>query len=81
VGAPIYLAALLLLKGAKSLTGVLKPFAHLLPNWLPAAEVLSAPGGAGHLLFDWTGGAYPDRILHFGIVWRNRSLSGCRDIR
>jgi uncharacterized membrane protein len=41
VVAPIYLAALLLLKGAKSLTGVLKPFAHLLPNWLPGAEVLS----------------------------------------
>lgn len=39
--APIYLAVLLLLKGMKSLTGVLKPVAHLLPKWLPADEVLS----------------------------------------
>ena len=39
--APIYLAVLLLLKGMKSLTGVLKPFAHLLPKWLPADEALS----------------------------------------
>lgn len=39
--APIYLAVLLLLKGMKSLTGVLMPVAHLLPKWLPADEVLS----------------------------------------
>jgi len=30
-----------LLKGMKSLTGVLKPVAHLLPKWLPADQVLS----------------------------------------
>jgi uncharacterized membrane protein len=41
VVAPIYLAVLLLLKGMKALAGVLKPFAHLLPNWLPAGQVLS----------------------------------------
>jgi hypothetical protein len=41
VVAPIYLAMLLLLKGTKSLTGVLKPVAHLLPKWLPAHQVLS----------------------------------------
>jgi uncharacterized membrane protein len=41
VAAPIYLAALLLLKGVKSLTAVFKPFAHLLPSWLPAQELLS----------------------------------------
>jgi len=38
---PIYLAMLLLLKGMKSLTGVLKPVAHLLPKWLPVDQVLS----------------------------------------
>lgn len=38
---PIYLAVLLLLKGMRSLTGVLKPVAHLLPTWLPADEALS----------------------------------------
>ena len=41
VVAPIYLAVLLLLKGMKSLAGVLGPVAHLLPKWLPADEVLS----------------------------------------
>ena len=41
VVAPIYLAVLLLLKGMKSLMGVFKPVAHLLPNWLPGEQVLS----------------------------------------
>ena len=39
--APIYLAALLLLKAMKSLAGLVKPIAHLLPQWLPADEILS----------------------------------------
>jgi uncharacterized membrane protein len=34
---PIYLAALLLLKAMKSLRGLLRPFAHLLPGWFPTA--------------------------------------------
>jgi uncharacterized membrane protein len=41
VVAPIYLAVLLLLKGMKSLMGVFKPVAHLLPDWLPGEQVLS----------------------------------------
>jgi uncharacterized membrane protein len=32
---PIYLAALLLLKAMKSLRGLLRPFAHVLPGWFP----------------------------------------------
>jgi len=39
--APIYLATLLLLKAMKSLTALVRPFAKLLPNWLPAENVLS----------------------------------------
>jgi uncharacterized membrane protein len=39
--APIYLAALLVLKAMKSLAGLVKPFANLLPSWLPADQVLS----------------------------------------
>ena len=39
--APIYLAALLLLKAMKSLAGLVKPIAHLLPQWLPADQILS----------------------------------------
>ena len=38
---PIYLATLLLLKALKSLADLVRPFAKLLPPWLPAAEVLS----------------------------------------
>jgi uncharacterized membrane protein len=39
--APIYLAALLLLKVVKSFTTVLRPLATLLPKWLPAGHTLS----------------------------------------
>jgi len=33
---PVYLATLLLLKGMKSVTGLVRPFAGLLPDWIPA---------------------------------------------
>jgi len=39
--APIYLAALLLLKAMQSLAGLIKPVAKLLPDWLPAEQVLA----------------------------------------
>ena len=38
---PIYLAVLLLLKGMKSLSGLVKPFALLLPDWFPGEMALS----------------------------------------
>ena len=38
---PIYLAVLLLLKGMKSLAALVRPFALLLPEWVPAETVLS----------------------------------------
>jgi uncharacterized membrane protein len=38
---PLYLAILLLLKAAKSLAGLVKPFAGLLPDWVPADRLLS----------------------------------------
>jgi len=38
---PIYLAALLLLKAAASLSGLVRPIARLLPAWLPAEHILS----------------------------------------
>jgi uncharacterized membrane protein len=38
---PTYLAVLLVLKGIKSLAGIMKPFAQLLPKWLPAGPALS----------------------------------------
>jgi len=41
VVAPIYLAALLLLKLIKSLTAVVRPLAKLLPKWLAAEHILS----------------------------------------
>jgi uncharacterized membrane protein len=39
--APIYLATLLLLKAMKSLTGLVRPLAKLLPEWLPADRIFS----------------------------------------
>jgi uncharacterized membrane protein len=38
---PLYLAILLLLKAAKSLVGLVRPFAGLLPDWVPADRLLS----------------------------------------
>ena len=38
---PIYLAALLLLKAAASLSGLVRPIARLLPAWLAAEHILS----------------------------------------
>ena len=41
VVAPIYLAALLLLKAASSLMGLVQPLSKLLPQWMPGAKALS----------------------------------------
>ena len=41
VVAPIYLAALLILKAGNSLISLVRPFAKLLPEWLPAEHILS----------------------------------------
>ena len=38
---PVYLAVLLLLKGMKSVGGLVRPFAALVPDWLPAESLLS----------------------------------------
>jgi uncharacterized membrane protein len=38
---PIYLAILLLLKGMKSVMGLVRPIAQLLPDWIPADQALS----------------------------------------
>jgi uncharacterized membrane protein len=38
---PIYLAVLLLLKGMKSVMGLVRPIALLLPKWLPAEQLLA----------------------------------------
>jgi uncharacterized membrane protein len=38
---PIYLAVLLLLKGMKTVGTLMRPFASLLPDWLPADQLLS----------------------------------------
>ena len=38
---PVYLAVLLLLKGMKSVAGLVRPIAILLPDWLPAEQFFS----------------------------------------
>src|SRR5678816_1561055 len=39
--APIYLSFLLLLKAMQAVTGLVRPLANLLPDWLPAERLLS----------------------------------------
>jgi len=38
---PVYLAVVLLLKGMKSVGGLVRPIAALIPDWLPAERLLS----------------------------------------
>lgn len=38
---PIYLAVLLLLKGMQAVAGLVKPVAKLLPEWMPAENILA----------------------------------------
>jgi uncharacterized membrane protein len=38
---PVYLSVLLLLKAMNSVAGIARPFANLLPEWLPGEHVLS----------------------------------------
>ena len=38
---PLYLAVLLLLKGMQALVGLVRPVANLLPEWLPADNILA----------------------------------------
>jgi len=38
---PVYLALLLLLKGMKSVVGLVRPIAALLPEWIPAEDFFS----------------------------------------
>ena len=47
---PVYLAVLLLLKGMKSVAGLVRPFAALLPDWLPAEDFFALLAGARALL-------------------------------
>ena len=41
IAVPVYLAVLLLLKGMKSVGSLVRPFAALLPDWVPAQGLLS----------------------------------------
>ena len=38
---PLYLALLLLLKAMESLVGLVRPLAALLPDWMPAEDILA----------------------------------------
>jgi uncharacterized membrane protein len=38
---PLYLSVLLALKAMQSVVGLVRPFARLLPEWLPAENLLS----------------------------------------
>ena len=38
---PVYLALLLLFKGMKSFANLVRPFAAMIPDWIPAENLLS----------------------------------------
>ena len=38
---PLYLAVLLLLKGMQAVAGLVRPVARLLPQWMPAENILA----------------------------------------
>jgi uncharacterized membrane protein len=83
---PVYLAILLLLKGMKSVANLVRPFTALLPDWVPAEELLSlllvlvicAVIGAtvgtriGRGARDWIERSVFERIPGYGVI---RSLT------
>jgi hypothetical protein len=38
---PLHLAVLLLLKGVQAVVGVVRPVAMMLPQWIPAGDILA----------------------------------------
>jgi len=83
---PVYLAILLLLKGMKSVAKLVQPFTALLPDWVPAEDLLSlllvlaicAVIGAtvgtriGRRARDWLERSVFERIPGYGVI---RSLT------
>jgi uncharacterized membrane protein len=83
---PVYLAILLLLKGMKSVAKLVQPFTAILPDWVPAEELLSlllvlaicALIGAtvgtrmGRSARDWLERTVFERIPGYGVI---RSLT------
>ena len=65
---PLYLAVLLLLKGLQTLVAVVRPVAALLPDWLPAQNLLALLlvlllcFGVGVLVRTQLGGVIRDRL-------------------
>jgi uncharacterized membrane protein len=84
--APVYLAVLLMLKGMKSVVGLVQPVAHLLPEWVPAEEALSlllvlaicfligatVSTRVGHGVRNWIEGTLLQRIPGYSLI---RSLT------
>ena len=83
---PVYLAILLLLKGMKSVANLVRPFTAILPEWIPAEDLLSLLlvlaicaliGGAvvtriGRGARDWFERTVFERIPGYGVI---RSLT------
>jgi hypothetical protein len=83
---PVYLAILLLLKGMKAVANLVRPFTALLPDWIPAEDLLSlllvlaicAVIGAtvgtriGRGARDWLERSVFERIPGYGVI---RSLT------
>ena len=79
---PIYLAVLLLLKAMGSVVGLVRPFSRLLPDWVPADNLLSAPRAecllphrSWHPHPGWASDAGADRDISLRTNPRLRTLS------
>jgi uncharacterized membrane protein len=80
--APIYLAALLLLKAMSALAGLVRPMARMLPDWLPAENLLTLllivasclvvglalRTRAGRALWQWLDDAVFQKIPGYSII-------------
>jgi uncharacterized membrane protein len=83
---PVYFAILLLLKGMKSVANLVSPLARLLPDWVPAEELLSlllvlaicvligasVGAGVGRRMRDWIETRLFDKIPGYALL---RSLT------
>jgi uncharacterized membrane protein len=91
---PVYLAILLLLKGMKSVANLVRPFTAILPEWVPAEELMSlllvlaicafigATVGTriGRGVRDWLERTVLERIPGYGVIRSlTRQMAGSRE--
>ena len=72
---PVYLAVLLLLKGMKSVAGLVQPVAALLPEWIPAPNAALPAAGAVRSVSSSAPPCALERGARLASAWRRCSSS------